>query len=255
MKRNRTLVRIKGIMWGKARCLVPEWNPYETVGFPVEDFPTWVLERLPGNAVDPNTIFPDFTLLLFANANIDVKSSKQLDLGSWEDSPQDALKEHIAVTKKAPNGGNQAGYEIDKEAKQKGTWLEKMATLKKKNKAAGFVDGCNCEDCKKTEAAVTEDTPCECSYCLTEKSKNQCSFCKEGTAHGLCDDGDIPTSPLFGPNGNNLIQNETISSDSSSFYYENNKPFGHNNCGDECEIIKEWEANKTLIKNKAVFKC
>ena len=193
---DRTLIRVKGIMWGRARCLIPEWNPYETVGFPIIDFPAWVLEKLPGNAADPNVTFPNLTLFLFAKVNLEAIACRYIIFEDWEDAPEEALEVHLKVTKEAPNGNNQAGYAADKQAETKKHWLDKMTKLKSqqqgKKKEKDLVDGCNCKDCKAKKKKTLTVPECHCSYCVNE---NSCTYCKTGEEHTLCNGGPNDNMP------------------------------------------------------------
>ena len=130
----RTLVRIKGIMWGKARCLIPGWSPYETVGINVWSLPTWIVDKLPEGYDKKEATFPNLDLRFFAKVNLDARSSRYILIEAWEDSPQEAQEEFNRLVSIAPNGGN-----------------EKKVDLVKKTKAktAKIIDNCECKFCKK----------------------------------------------------------------------------------------------------------
>jgi len=110
----RTLVRVKGIMWGKARCLIPGWNPYETIGIDVEYLPEWIKVQFPNGYDRKDFTFPNLDLRFFAHVNLDALAGRYIVIEDWEDSPKEAQEEFNRLVSIAPNGGNEKAQVLKK---------------------------------------------------------------------------------------------------------------------------------------------
>jgi hypothetical protein len=77
MKKYKSLVRIDNIINGKARCVIPDWNLYETVGVPIGQFPDpeELIERLERYGI----------ARYFARVNLDAPAARFLEFSDWEE--------------------------------------------------------------------------------------------------------------------------------------------------------------------------
>lgn len=176
------LVRAKGVMWGKVRMQIPDWNPFVTIGIPIDELPEVVLETLP----EAEGNHPDFRFNFMADVQGTISTDKDITISDYtvDVSVTDEIwKSFIAA---APDGTPVAPKPIADEASPIEEY--KNCTCCECSPEQNML-GCTCTDCIETYlsnlTSSQKHNKCECKNCMKQKhphSFEKPCLCKECNA-------------------------------------------------------------------------
>ncbi len=196
------LVRAKGVMWGKVRMQIPDWNPFVTIGIPIDELPQLVLDTLP----EAEGNHPNFRFNFMADVQGTVSGQKKdiiIDDYTVDVSVSDSVWKTFLA--EAPDGApTPPETSLDKAVADIKSNTPKLKLKPKISKSCTCLEcnpveevkGCQCPECQEIylEALTPSKThaSCECSFCIKNKHPHEFEkpcLCKKCRADFLVEHG------------------------------------------------------------------